>query len=74
MSEQKLTPWFPLEVKPVRRGVYETEFDTFRGFSRWTGKKWANQDPAAERARLLPASGAVQDKRWRGLAEDPNAR
>ena len=74
MSEQKLTPWFPPAVKPVRRGVYETEFCGVPGFSRWTGEKWANQAGSPSRALEQHVAGAWQAKGWRGLAGDPDAR
>lgn len=78
MSEQKLTPWFPPNVKPARPGVYEvrlrkaspgTCFAYFDG-ARWT---WAfSSFRVAAVARVT--DGAVQAKWWRGLAGDPDAR
>jgi hypothetical protein len=68
---KKLTPWFPADQKPVRRGVYETKFEGHTGYSRWTGSRWANQRPDAVMAQAAPRVGAFQTKRWRGLAEKP---
>ena len=68
---KKLTPWFPANQKPVLRGVYETKFDGRSGYSRWMGSRWANQYPDAVAAQGVCVSGAVQRKRWRGLAADP---
>lgn len=77
MSKQKLTPWFPADVMPVRPGVYETEFDdcadsfTWHGYSRWDGFRWWNQFNTVAHAANGGAwkyEGAVQEKRWRGLA------
>lgn len=76
MSEQKLTEWFPADVKPVRRGVYEVRWGwTFRdggGYCHWDGRTWGNTFFKVDRA---PGRGetitAKQDKGWRGLAEKP---
>jgi hypothetical protein len=67
MSKQKLTPWFPPEVKPVRNGWYHTDHlelgpDYPAMDNRWwNGKKW------------LSAPGgwvvAYQNRHWRGLTE-----
>lgn len=71
----ELTPWFPEDVKPVRRGVYETEFSIrdglpWAGYSMWTGRRWCNQRNSVGRAKAAARhgdDGAAQDKRWRGL-------
>jgi hypothetical protein len=75
MSKQTVneTPEFPARIKPVRVGVYRTTFgsETTRGwgFSRWDGKRWSNERPTALEAAEADTSGAIQKKRWIGLAE-----
>ena len=36
----KKTPWFPADVKPVRRGLYETRGYLLSTTSFWTGVDW----------------------------------
>lgn len=80
MSGAKETPQYPPEIKPVRVGVYRTEFfDRWLergrgGFSWWDGARWGFQCSTPERAsERRYGHGAVQEKRWCGLAEDPDA-
>lgn len=70
----KLTPLFPLSIKPARVGVYQHKFknDRCTYFSRWNGKYWCGN------RNLLSEAGSVEDKShaaygtafvgWRGLA------
>jgi hypothetical protein len=72
----KLTEWFPGDVKPVRRGVYERDFGdgthlTFSGFSRWTGSRWAWRGATPDEAASEKAMSINYGLRWRGLAEKP---
>jgi len=78
MSEQKLGPWHPKGINPVRKGVYEVDYADRdgRAFSRWSGSAWGNicwerfgngtvQD-AIERASK--GTHPWSDKhRWRGV-------
>lgn len=74
----KKTPWFGATQKPVRNGVYETEYideDTgkfySKGYSKWLGDKWSLQwdsKSIAERETM----GGGQSKRWRGFTTDQN--
>lgn len=72
---KKLTPWFPADVKPARTGVYEVRFDdddTDFGYSYWSGCTWSWKECTPKEARQSPLQiGAVQDKKWRGLAKAP---
>lgn len=76
--KEKLTPWFPADVKPVRVGVYETNFRevcaVFKGFSFWNGVEWSNQRDLKEGARTAGYTGSVQTKQWRGLASNPSPK
>lgn len=68
----KLTPWFDPQVKPKRKGVYQTNWFG-DGYSWFNGKEWANQRLTAYDAweDRYWTEDAVQDKAWRGLAEKP---
>lgn len=64
----KLTPWFPADVKPARPGLYDCweigcEYPScWRWF--WDGESWCND--GLDRWPCLN-----QQRRWRGLAENP---
>lgn len=77
---KKLTPWFPADQKPVRRGVYKTELrSSVReavieiSYSYWDGANWGNSQPTPEKARshFLKNGFGNQNKPWCGLAADP---
>ena len=69
---QKLTDWFPGDVKPVRKGVYERNSLTGK-YSFWTGTHWC-----LGFVSMIQASGSKtgsscdQKASWRGLASDPS--
>jgi hypothetical protein len=78
----KYTEWYHPNIKPIREGVYETIFRTFRscwGYSYWSGKSWSNQRDCPMAAYDERNSvdwvdiGAVQAKAWRGLVSEPTA-
>lgn len=72
----KMTPWFPSKTKPVRVGVYETQWycvdEWDCGFSYWNGSQWANGIESPESAYFYKnwIGGAVQNKKWRGFTEE----
>jgi hypothetical protein len=76
MDEKDLTPWFPPEVKPVRRGVYIAMVNPLNPadspyYRRWNGREWliggVSPTQAAERPPH-PIEAAIS---WRGLAHPP---
>jgi hypothetical protein len=71
MSKNKLTPWFPGDVKPARPGVYETdaETDSYLCYQLWTGNHWGWC--SANSGFVLPYESRYQSPRWRGLAKEP---
>lgn len=76
---KKLTPWFPPEVKPVRKGVYPTEFDCINGpvagYSFWFAPGWSGQRKTPKDAMdFTHRADGIQHKRWRGLASDPKGK
>ncbi len=72
MSKQKLTPWFRADVKPVRVGFYERQWNV-AGWSReqclgyWDGWCWRYVGKNREIEDV-----AYSNRRWRGLAYDPS--
>lgn len=79
MSKEKLTPWFPGNVKPLRKGVYERDWldDGPKWFSHWNGKTWRAGDDIAEVAASAENTNLISDHQklpWRGLAQDPKAK
>ena len=73
----KLTSWFHYRTKPIRIGVYEVKYKICReiqdGYAYWTGKKWTNACNSVQSAHHNKewTDGAIQEKSWRGLAENP---
>ncbi len=71
----KVTEWFPGDVKPVRRGVYERDFGggglRFYSFSRWTGSLWAYRAETPEKAAYEKFISLNNNLPWRGLTEKP---
>lgn len=71
MRKQKLTPWFPGNVKPARPGVYQQYSGTGKelGYQFWDGSHWhlwfETADQAAANREV--ASFALQEDPWRGL-------
>jgi hypothetical protein len=72
----RLTPWFPWSVRPVRAGMYRVQDHTMRcgccwSDAHWDGKEWHSDlfTPGVYRTMIFDS----QMKRWRGLAERPNA-
>ena len=69
MPEVPKTDWYPVDVKPVRKGEYEVDLgaDIAWPFTRivraeWSGRTWKNEDGKS-------IKGIVA---WRGLATDPD--
>lgn len=76
-AKQKLTPWFPVSVKPVRAGLYlirtHPKWPVQTPYSYWNGRRfnWVSNDrERAYRWRKDPGAGEFVIE-WRGLAEQP---
>lgn len=74
-----VTDWFPADVKPKRKGVYETRLPHIfsrKVFQQWSGTSWGcyawTPDDAAVSINGNRTS-AYQHVLWRGLASDPKA-
>jgi hypothetical protein len=55
----KLTPWYPPDTNPWRKGWYECKCCNLRYF--WSGKSWDNTD--------IGGSSLQQNIEWRGLTK-----
>lgn len=76
MSKPKLGPWMPESVKPVHRGVYQVSsfVDGSNWYAKWNGRYWAfAYTNIRTAARSVKEKTRFQERRWRGLAEKPNA-
>jgi hypothetical protein len=63
----KLTDWFPGDVKPALTGLYQREYGNdwlTKLPDYWDGRVWRYKRPEG----LIATN---QERRWRGLAEDP---
>lgn len=70
---EKLTPWFPGDVKPVRPGVYSRLFRGRRPlYARWDGDKWMGADLTTFKAEKMTCRSLWESLPWRGLAQDPS--
>lgn len=68
MAERR-TAWFPANVKPVHKGVYERRH--FADFAYWNGNEWGVGCPSptiAMRPEWRTNSSNFQSCQWRGLA------
>lgn len=67
---EKVTEWYPANVKPVHVGVYEVETALGRYFRLWDGKRWHwGGDTPNDALR-----GGVLERGpdpWRGLRSKP---
>ena len=66
----KKTPWYPIHIKPVRKGWYNT--DSFgkpsKHMRRWNGDAWVDFDNGQGIVRVKQH---FQDFKWRGLKNEP---
>lgn len=71
-----LTPWFPGNVRPKRRGVYKTWDKGLRQsfYNYWDGKKWnGGWGTAEDAARFGDRRCDDPVDKWRGLAKPDGA-
>ena len=76
-TDDQLTPWYPAEIKPKRKGVYERDMTHGRGsYSYWNGKYWCGWGGDVGIAHyngIKHHESCVQDAPWRGLASSRRA-
>jgi hypothetical protein len=66
---KKMTPWFPVNIKPVHVGVYETDLAGYLGYSYWNGKYWSDTSFKLDMERVIKRRRGMQNKEWRGFKE-----
>lgn len=73
-TPDKLTDWFPPNVKPRHRGVYQIQstIDALN-YSRWDGRRWHWGNESRDVAANTKDPKLDQDDwcPWRGLKEKP---
>lgn len=60
----KITQWFPADIKPVYKGLYDVKLDeTYHTKLYWNGQRWCFS--------LKPPHTpmCVQNREWRGLVK-----
>ena len=66
----KVTDWFPGDVKPVRRGVYERDYRNGGiAFAMWNGRRWMYKGDTPTEAFNETMQSRNSNLKWRGLAE-----
>jgi len=66
---KKMTKWFPVNIKPVHVGVYETDLGGYLGYSYWNGKYWSDTSYKLDMERVIKRRRGMQNKEWRGFKE-----
>jgi hypothetical protein len=72
MDDKDLTPWFPPEVKPARKGWYPRKYQLGVAYSHWNGRSWSCgvfELVDCDLARGMRSS--EQRLPWRGIAHPP---
>ena len=76
----RFTAWFPENIKPIRHGVYQTEWPDrinvtkLIWYSYFDGEKWGYMDVSPEKAVLeycVHQRNRHESLAWRGLAKKP---
>lgn len=73
---KKLTPWFPVETKPARKGVYlvDAVWTSYCDwFAYWDGSGFRWHSKSAEGAVVMRNEDGAGPctRQWRGLAKKP---
>lgn len=69
----KLTPWYPPNIKPLRRGVYITKVKSpsgkeYKSFQYWSGTFWKIMSATVENAyKARHFVSLQQDVHWKGI-------
>lgn len=78
-TEDDLTSWFPPDVKPRRKGIYQTntypDSKLVPVFQYWNGREWGFFSIIFERAYERRFTRSVrQASQWRGLNKRPRKK
>ena len=71
-TEDQMTEWFPPEVKPKRKGIYERDYGLYFGiyYCYWNGKCFSCGGLNMDDAMLWRNDDSLKHHlRWRGLKE-----
>ena len=72
VKKEKLTPWFPAGVRPMRNGFYLRDYRPTIAYSYWDGECWSMGCFDINDHKFTKSEpSAFQGLRWRGLAEQP---
>ena len=63
----KLTPWYPPDIKPIRKGVYITKKNNIIYFQHWTGRYWNTRMGTIDGAGNVKLKSIHQDVYWKGI-------
>jgi hypothetical protein len=66
---KKMTRWFPVNIKPVHVGVYETNLNGYMGYSFWNGYYWSDTSSKRDMEPRFKERRGMQKKKWRGFKE-----
>lgn len=70
----KLTDWYPGDVKPYRKGVYERKYKYGKSYNYWDGKNWfigaANVIAALSYKYHKHGISCAGNVPWRGVRKD----
>ena len=66
---KKMTRWFPVNIKPVHVGVYETDLAGYLGYSYWNGEYWSDTSSKLDMELRFKERRGMQKKKWRGFKE-----
>jgi hypothetical protein len=69
----QLTPWFPGDVKPSRKGIYiRKSYQGSEVYCKWDGEFWVTYAYDFFVAEKCTKASLYQNWKWRGLAQDPS--
>jgi hypothetical protein len=68
-----VTPWYPIDIKPVRKGIYQCKgidsISDLTFFKRWNGKAWGMGYFSLQACIEDKFSKGMEPTKWRGVKE-----
>jgi hypothetical protein len=69
-----VTDWFPIDIEPVRRGLYQVRYDGQAeafSYASWDGAEWCIEKPTSGAGSgIRPRVNRANMTSWRGLTEE----
>jgi hypothetical protein len=66
-----MTEWYPANIKPVHRGVYEKlDVEGKNGYQRWNGAFWSTWCNSPQVAEMSDDMSLFQNDPWRGFTKE----